>query len=56
MPKQERKKDKQDRNGVVKIERQISYDGLFEFIAKLAPSLLSSRGAVLSLENLHPVG
>ena len=41
---------------VWKTEGDSSSDGVLEFIAKVAPYLLSSRDAVLSMENLHPEG
>ena len=47
MPKQERERENSDRNVVGKIRHQIFYDGSFEFIAKVVPSLLSSRDAAL---------
>lgn len=39
---------------VWKSEGDSSSDGVLEFIAKVAPYLLSSRDAALSVENLHP--
>ena len=56
MPKQERKKISPTGPVSGKSDGSSSMMVLFEFVAKVAPSLLSSRDAALSVENLHPMG